>query len=140
MTSDELNPHAANGVTDDAAIAATLSAETLTTAPLEAPAEPGPPTWDDLGLHADVRKALDEMGYFAPTPVQATVFGPVRDGKDLLVQSRTGTGKTTAFGLPTINNLIPTHRAPQALILAPTRELALQVARELTQIGKHRGI
>src|SRR6185312_2080643 len=60
--------------------------------------------------------------------------------KDLLVQSRTGTGKTTAFGLPIVSRMVPAVRQPQALILAPTRELALQVSRELTQIGKHRGI
>ncbi|HEU4611252.1 MAG TPA: DEAD/DEAH box helicase, partial [Kofleriaceae bacterium] len=103
-------------------------------------AEPKPPSFDDMGLHPDVKQALDDMGYFAPTPVQTAVFGPVSAGKDLLVQSRTGTGKTTAFGLPLVNRLVPAHRQPQALILAPTRELALQVARELTQIGKHRGI
>src|SRR5690606_23202571 len=102
--------------------------------------EPKPPSFDDLGLHPDVKLALDEMGYFAPTPVQTAVYKPVSEGKDLLVQSRTGTGKTTAFGLPPITKSIPAQRTPQALILAPTRELALQVARELTQIGKHRGI
>ncbi|HSD88157.1 MAG TPA: DEAD/DEAH box helicase, partial [Kofleriaceae bacterium] len=106
----------------------------------EIPAEPKAPSFDDLGLHPDVKQALDDMGYFAPTPVQTAVFKPVSENKDLLVQSRTGTGKTTAFGLPLINRLVPTHRQPQALILAPTRELALQVSRELTQIGKHRGI
>jgi ATP-dependent RNA helicase DeaD len=93
-----------------------------------------------MGLHPDVKQALDDMGYFAPTPVQTAVFGPVSAGKDLLVQSRTGTGKTAAFGLPLVNKMVPAHRQPQALILAPTRELALQVARELTMIGKHRGI
>ena len=101
---------------------------------------PKAPSFDDLGLHPDVKRALDDMGYFAPTPVQTAVFTPVSEGKNLLVQSRTGTGKTTAFGLPLVNKLVPTHRQPQALILAPTRELALQVARELTNIGKHRGI
>ncbi|HMG20701.1 MAG TPA: DEAD/DEAH box helicase, partial [Kofleriaceae bacterium] len=106
----------------------------------EVPPEPPPPSFEDLGLHPDVKLALDEMGYMSPTPVQTAVYRPVSEGKDLLVQSRTGTGKTTAFGLPTISKIIPTHRAPQALILAPTRELALQVARELTQLAKHRGI
>src|SRR5262245_40735020 len=95
-------------------------------APPAEPAEPPPPSFDDLGLHPDVKLALDEMGYLMPTPVQTAVYKPVSEGKDLLVQSRTGTGKTTAFGLPTISKIIPTHRAPQALILAPTRELALQ--------------
>src|SRR5256885_10815142 len=62
-----------------------------------------------------------------------TLFRSVSEGKDLLVQSRTGTGKTTAFGLPAINRLIPAQRSPQVLILAPTRELALQVARERSE-------
>ncbi|MEJ7603283.1 MAG: DEAD/DEAH box helicase, partial [Kofleriaceae bacterium] len=139
-----------NGAAEDPAAIAAITAEQLPTDPVAAqsgdaaaaPVEPEPkaPSFDDLGLHPDVKQALDDMGYFAPTPVQTAVYVPVSQGKDLLVQSRTGTGKTTAFGLPVINNLIPTHRAPQALILTPTRELALQVQRELTQIGKHRGI
>src|SRR4051812_2668421 len=145
-----------NGVADDVASLAippspppsaepTEAAAPSDAAPVEPsepsePVPPAPPSFDDLGLHPDVKLALDEMGYFLPTPVQTAVYRPVSEGKDLLVQSRTGTGKTTAFGLPTISKIIPTHRAPQALILAPTRELALQVSRELTQLGKHRGI
>src|SRR4051812_46007147 len=145
-----------NGVADDVASLAippspppsaepTEAAAPSDAAPVEPsepsePVPPAPPSFDDLGLHPDVKLALDEMGYFEPTAVQTAVYKPVSEGKDLLVQSRTGTGKTTAFGLPTISKIIPTHRAPQALILAPTRELALQVARELTQLSKHRGI
>jgi len=149
MTNDTV-PHQDNGVAEDltalavlepdAADAATAaepptpeaSAASETVELPQVPPEPAPPSFDDLGLHPDVKLALDDMGYFAPTPVQTAVFGPVSAGKDLLVQSRTGTGKTTAFGLPTISKIIPTHRAPQALILAPTRELAIQVSRELT--------
>src|SRR5689334_13434345 len=127
-----------NGVADAAAMIAAITTDTTATASEQT--EPKPPSFDDLGLHPDVKLALDDMGYFAPTPVQTAVFKPVSENKDLLVQSKTGTGKTTAFGLPIVNKMVPTHRAPQALILAPTRELALQVARELTQIGKHRGI
>src|SRR6476619_1530620 len=78
------------------------------------------------------------MGYFTPTDVQAKVFGPVSAGKDLLVQSRTGTGKTAAFGLPIVNGIDSSKRFVQALTL--TRELALQVCRELGAIGKYRGI
>ncbi len=134
----------ANGAADEAATIAAITAETSTPTEVitepEVPAEPKPPSFDDIGLHPDVKLALDDMGYFAPTPVHTAAFKPITENKDLLVQAKTGTGKTTAFGLPMINRLIPTHRAPQALILAPTRELALQVARELTQIGKHRGI
>ncbi|HEY0992585.1 MAG TPA: DEAD/DEAH box helicase, partial [Kofleriaceae bacterium] len=121
-------------------VEASASAGATAEPEVAAPAEPPAPSFDDLGLHPDVRLALDDMGYFAPTAVQTAVYKPVSEGKDLLVQSRTGTGKTTAFGLPTISKIIPSHRAPQVLILAPTRELALQVSRELTQLGKHRGI
>ncbi len=134
-----------NGVADLAAIAAVTAhdpnaAEAAAPEEPSEPAAPKPPSFDDFALHPDIKQALDDMGYFAPTAVQTAVFGPVSEGKDLMVQSRTGTGKTTAFGLPILSKLVPTHRQPQALILAPTRELALQVARELTNIGKHRGI
>ncbi len=137
----ETAPHE-NGVADQAAIAALTAAEPTTTetATEAAPPEPKPPTFADFDLHPDIRQALDEMGYFTPTAVQIAVFGPVHAGKDLMVQSRTGTGKTTAFGLPILSKLVPMARQPQALILAPTRELALQVSRELTNIGKHRGL
>ena len=141
MTNETAHPE--NGVahTDPAAIAA-LTTATAETAEATPPAEtvPPKPSFDDLGLHPDIKLALDEMGYFEPTAVQTAVYKPVSEGKDLMVQSRTGTGKTTAFGLPILSKIVPTHRQPQALILAPTRELALQVARELTNIGKHRGI
>ena len=136
---NETVPHE-NGVADQAAIAALTAAETTSATTPEVPAPPKPPSFDDMDLHPDIRQALDEMGYFQPTAVQTAVFGPVHAGKDLMVQSRTGTGKTTAFGLPILSKIVPTHRQPQALILAPTRELALQVARELTNIGKHRGL
>src|SRR5512146_1633977 len=86
-----------------------------------ADAEPAALTFESLGLHQDVKQALDDMGYFAPTPVQHAVFGPVTAGKDLTVQARTGTGKTTAFGLPLVNRIVPAVRQPQALILCPTR-------------------
>src|SRR5688572_17865906 len=104
------------------------------------PAEPAKPTFASFGLESDIQLALDEMGYLNPTPVQTAVFGPVREGKDLLVQSRTGTGKTAAFGLPIIQSIIPAIKDVQALILAPTRELAIQVSREITAIGKHKGV
>ncbi|HEX4454363.1 MAG TPA: DEAD/DEAH box helicase [Kofleriaceae bacterium] len=143
MTNDTI-PSAENGASENngaAMLIAAIADTTATSSDLTSePAEPKPPSFDDLGLHPDVKQALDDMGYFTPTPVQTAVFAPVTAGKDLLVQSRTGTGKTAAFGLPLINRIVPAHRHPQALILAPTRELALQVARELTQLGKHRGV
>ena len=106
----------------------------------EEPLVPPPPTFAALGLQPEIQTALDDMGYFSPTPVQTAVYEKVMAGKDLMVQSRTGTGKTTAFGLPIISSVEVAKRAPQAIILTPTRELALQVSRELAMLAKHKGV
>jgi ATP-dependent RNA helicase DeaD len=96
-------------------------------------------TFDAIPLSADVRRALDELGFARPTPVQKAVFAPASAGKNLVVQARTGTGKTAAFGLPIVDSLVdPKKKGVQALILVPTRELALQVARELGALGKYK--
>jgi ATP-dependent RNA helicase DeaD len=98
------------------------------------------PTFDALPLSADVRKAVDALGYVQPTPVQLAVFEPAIRGKSLVVQARTGTGKTASFGLPIVDQLVKrSQEGVQALILTPTRELALQVARELEQLAQFRG-
>lgn len=98
------------------------------------------PTFDVLKLSAEVRKAIDELGYVHPTPVQRAVFDPVARGVDLVVQARTGTGKTAAYGLPVVDSVVRRSvAAVQVLILCPTRELALQVAGDLEAIAKHRG-
>src|SRR6186713_2416355 len=101
------------------------------------PAEDAPPvTFDTLPLTSDVRKAIDELGYTQPTPVQRAVFEPAARGRDLVVQARTGTGKTAAFGLPLIDVLVKRSIPKvQALALCPTRELALQVSRELEALA-----
>jgi len=92
-------------------------------------------------LSADVRLAVDTLGYVHPTPVQLAVFEPAARGKSLVVQARTGTGKTAAFGLPIVDQIVRRGVAKvQALVLTPTRELALQVARELESLGKNRGL
>jgi ATP-dependent RNA helicase DeaD len=97
------------------------------------------PTFDVLPLSAEVRKALDAMGYKHPTPVQRAVFEAAAEGRSLVVQARTGTGKTAAFGLPIVDRLVkPAQKTVQALILCPTRELALQVSREIEQIAQFR--
>jgi ATP-dependent RNA helicase DeaD len=111
--------------------------ETAASPPEAAAAEP---TFDALPLSADVRRAIDAMGYRNPTPVQLAVFEPASEGRSLVVQARTGTGKTAAFGLPIVDRLVrPSVKAVQALVLCPTRELALQVSREVEQIGQFRG-
>jgi len=97
------------------------------------------PSFDVLPLSVELRKALDELGYLHPTPVQRAVFDPALQGHDLVVQARTGTGKTAAFGMPLIDGLVRKNQANvQALVLCPTRELALQVHRELDRLGKYR--
>lgn len=99
------------------------------------------PSFDALPLSPEVRRAIDELGYVHPTPVQLAVFEPATRGKDLVVQARTGTGKTAAFGLPLVDSIVR-RTAPnvQALVLCPTRELALQVTRELESLAKHRDV
>jgi ATP-dependent RNA helicase DeaD len=93
------------------------------------------PTFAELGLDATLLAALEGRGFTSPTPVQAATFAPGREGRDLLVQSRTGSGKTLAFGLPLLHRL-ESGAHPQAIILAPTRELAQQVATELRSLRR----
>src|SRR5262249_46286329 len=105
------------------------------------PDVPEPPTFDTLPLSQEVRKAAHALGWVHPTPVQRAVLEPATRGKSLVVQARTGTGKTGAFGLPIVDQLVKRATARvQALILTPTRELALQVAREIEQLGQFRGV
>ena len=106
----------------------------------EPPEEEGAQTFADLGLHKDVLEALEEMGWESPTPVQRDSYPLAVAGHDIIVQSRTGTGKTGAFGIPLVDRLITDDGDEQALILAPTRELALQSAREIEKLGSRRGI
>jgi ATP-dependent RNA helicase DeaD len=91
-----------------------------------------------LELQPDVARAIDELGFMAPTPVQAQAIPILRSGKDLLAQAQTGTGKTAAFAIPIIEKVDPALKQPQALVIVPTRELALQVTREFGVIGKYR--
>src|SRR5690606_31186147 len=97
-------------------------------------------SFDSLGLTPEVRRAIDELGFVDPTPVQVATYGPAVAGHDLVVQARTGTGKTAAFGIPLVDRLTRTEGGAQVLILAPTRELALQSSREIARLGAHRGI
>src|ERR1700744_3617854 len=97
-------------------------------------------TFDALPLSADVRRAIDELGFVNPTPVQRAVFESATRGRNLVVQARTGTGKTAAFGLPLVDQLVKKSVAKvQAIALPPTRELALQIARELELLAQFRG-
>ena len=91
-----------------------------------------------LELDPDIARAIDELGFMAPTAVQAQAIPILRAGKDLLAQAQTGTGKTAAFAIPIIEKVDPALKQPQALVIVPTRELALQVTREFGVIGKYR--
>ena len=81
-----------------------------------------------LGLHPNVLAAISAVGYEEPSPIQAQSIPVILAGHDMIGQAQTGTGKTAAFALPILSRIDPAKREPQALILAPTRELALQVA------------
>jgi ATP-dependent RNA helicase DeaD len=105
------------------------------------PAEPKGPSFAELGLHPDVLRAVEEMGFSEPMPVQAKTFPLIVQGRDLMVQSRTGSGKTAAFGIPMANGIVnPDDKFVQAIVLMPTRELALQVAAEMAKICAYRGL
>ncbi len=92
----------------------------------------------ELGVSSEIAKSLRRMKYTTPTPVQKLTIAPFLAGEDLLVQAPTGTGKTAAFGMPIIQRLDLSLRAPQALILCPTRELALQITGVLRDLSSHK--
>jgi ATP-dependent RNA helicase DeaD len=92
-----------------------------------------------LNLREEIVQAITELGYAEPTAIQAGMIPLMLTGVDVIGQAQTGTGKTAAFALPILNNFVY-QKNPQALILAPTRELALQVADSITEYGKHLGV
>lgn len=93
-----------------------------------------------MGLTAPVLRALEEMGFEEPSPIQLKTIPLILEGHDIIGQAQTGTGKTAAFGVPIVERLDHRSRRVQALVLAPTRELAIQVAEEITKIGKFSGV
>ena len=111
--------------------------------------------FSDLSLHADLARALSDLGYQEPTPIQAEAIPPAIEGQDVLGSAQTGTGKTAAFALPLLHRLADGDRpggrtarggkargrvtgfSPRALILTPTRELAVQVGESFETYGRH---
>ncbi|MGH2500566.1 MAG: DEAD/DEAH box helicase [Candidatus Limnocylindria bacterium] len=83
-------------------------------------------------------RAIADLGFMAPTPIQEQAIPILQRGRDLLAQAQTGTGKTAAFAIPILERVSPGARRPQALIVEPTRELAVQVTREFAALGKYR--
>jgi len=93
-------------------------------------------SFDDLSLTDEVRRAIKDMGFEEPTPIQALAIPPLMEGKDVIGQAYTGTGKTAAFGIPILQQVDTRKSEIQALVLCPTRELAIQIAEELGRLAK----
>ncbi|SFN15162.1 DEAD/DEAH box helicase [Dokdonella immobilis] len=98
---------------------------------------PAIPSFKDLALGEPLQRVLAEVGYESPSPIQAATIPHLLEGRDVLGQAQTGTGKTAAFALPILNRLDLRKSKPQALVLAPTRELAIQVAEAFQRYATH---
>lgn len=94
-------------------------------------------TFAEMALAPALHKVIKEVGYETPSPIQAQSIPPLLEGRDLLGQAQTGTGKTAAFALPLLSRLDPKLKKPQILVLTPTRELALQVAEAMQAYARH---
>ncbi|WP_026630320.1 DEAD/DEAH box helicase [Dyadobacter alkalitolerans] len=94
-------------------------------------------TFEELGLSENILKALTEMGFTKPSPIQAQGIPAVMQGSDVIGQAQTGTGKTAAFGIPVLERIDVSNNAVQALVLCPTRELAVQVSEEIGRLAKY---
>ncbi len=99
-----------------------------------------PVNFADMPFTGPVARAIAEMGFDSATAIQAKAIPILLEGRDMLAQAQTGTGKTAAFGLPMIEKLDPNDRSTQAIVLAPTRELAVQVAEAISVMAKHTGL
>ncbi len=95
------------------------------------------PSFSELALSAPILQALKDVGYEAPSPIQAASIPPLLEGRDILGQAQTGTGKTAAFALPILSRVDVTQKHPQVLVLAPTRELAIQVCEAFQAYARH---
>src|ERR1700712_6006405 len=100
-------------------------------------ADTAAPTFADLNIHPQVLQAVVELGYESPSAIQAATIPALMAGSDVVGLAQTGTGKTAAFALPILSKIDRSSKATQALVLAPTRELALQVAEAFGRYGAH---
>ena len=91
-----------------------------------------------LNLSKEVQKAIADMGFEEATPIQSQAIPPIMEGRDVVGQAQTGTGKTSAFGIPAVEMISTQEEFIQALVLCPTRELAIQIAQEVTNIAKYK--
>ena len=93
--------------------------------------------FEDLDINQNIKKAIAEMGFEEPSPIQAKSIPVILEGKDVIGQAQTGTGKTAAFSIPILEKIDPNDRSLQAIVLCPTRELAIQVSQEIRKLAKY---
>ena len=93
-------------------------------------------TYKESNIDERIIRAVEEMGFEQMTPIQAQAIPVLLEGKDVIGQAQTGTGKTAAFGIPLLENIDPNNHALQAIVLCPTRELAIQAAQEIRNLAK----
>ena len=103
-----------------------------------AKADPNQGLFSDLDISDEILQAVTDMGFVSPSPIQAEAIPPILAGRDVIGQAQTGTGKTAAFGIPALELIDTQDRTVQALVLCPTRELALQVADEIRKLARHK--
>ncbi|MDX9967233.1 MAG: DEAD/DEAH box helicase, partial [Sulfuricurvum sp.] len=96
-------------------------------------------TFDDFGLRSEIMQSIKYAGFTQPSPIQSMVIPVIMEGRDVVGQAHTGTGKTAAFGLPTLNKM-HLKGGIETLIITPTRELANQVSDEIYKFGRHLGV
>ena len=116
-----------------------MNENTIDTSDIESTDTEPLPSFDDFGLKSEILYSIRDAGFKTPSPIQAQAIPLVLEGRDVVGQAHTGTGKTAAFGLPTLNN-IALDQGVEALIIVPTRELANQVSDELFKYGKKLGV
>src|SRR5438270_7573057 len=98
------------------------------------------PTFAELGLAPDILEAIHDVGYEEPSPIQEQAIPLLLEGKDVIGQAQTGSGKTAAFGLPMLQYVDPSEVDVQGLVLTPTRELCIQVTQALRAYGARKGV
>jgi ATP-dependent RNA helicase DeaD len=94
--------------------------------------------FEELNISKDILQAVEDMGFEETTPIQTNAIPPILQGKDIIGQAQTGTGKTAAFGIPLLEKINLMNKKPQAIILCPTRELTIQIAEELKRLARYK--
>ena len=94
--------------------------------------------FEDLPISDEIKRSVAELGFEEPSPIQAQSIPVILTGKDVIGQAQTGTGKTAAFSIPVLDMVDPNKKSVQAIVLCPTRELAIQVSSEMRKLGKYK--